>query len=455
MKKYLGITLIFFVISSFGQKKVELESLNYSRSSLHTVLVEIPNMPFKDVVLNAYYDAPFPEKYNNHQLPEKSFDPKKYLISNAEREAAGLKPVSKSKEIDTLLKIRAEEMPLRIKKYFEKERIGNKLVAKWFNRDENGAFDMNLIADRGLYDATLMEMEIANGKALGMSEVEDAGEQLLNNTFVVVSQSAFLENEIVAAAIKAAAYVVAESIGGYTEILTKLAADVAYKATKDGYSVFTDAHLYKLKWNDSIATVFYEDFWIDKTNINDDRRIAFDNSDIFKLDYVGSEKSRTVVTMWNKKDKSSGKGKKEKKKQSKKERKKNTSDGIVNTEEEYVALATVRNLHKVMVELQKRHDIFKSKTPILSIDPITASIGMKEGLNGGEKFEVFEQYLDQDTGKTNYDKIDIIKVNKKMVWDNRFTNSLSNDENDSDIRVTHFKKGKKALRPGMLIRQIK
>jgi len=108
-----------------------------------------------------------------------------------------------------------------------------------------------------------------------------------------------------------------------------------------------------------------------------------------------------------------------------------------------------------MVELQKRHDIFKSKTPILSIDPITASIGMKEGLNGGEKFEVFEQYLDQDTGKTNYDKIDIIKVNKKMVWDNRFTNSLSNDENDSDIRVTHFKKGKKALRPGMLIRQIK
>lgn len=451
MKLSLTFVLCFSVSILISQKKVDLESLKYSRSSLHTIMLEIPDMQFKEVVTDAYSNAPFPDKYNNHQLEEKSFNPKKYTITNEERLEAGLKPVKESRELDSLLRIRAEEMPLRIEKYFEEEQIANKLVAKWFNRKENGTFDMNLIAERGLYNASEMELEIAKGKATGIASIRDAGEELINNTFVVVSQSAFLENEIVASAIRTSAYIVAETLGGYAESIAKITADIAYKATKDGYSVFTDAHLYKLRWNDSIASVFYTEYWIDKSSINPERKANFEKSKIFKLDYIGSEKSRTVVTMWN----NNSKKNKKNKKQSRKERKTNTSDGYVNTNEEYIALATVRNLNKVIVELQKRHDIFKTKTPIISVDPITAKIGTKEGLNGGEKFEVFEQYIDPDTGRTNFKKKGVIKVDKKNIWDNQFAKVDSIQKNESSITSTHFKNGKQDMLPGMLIRQIK
>ena len=113
----------------------------------------------------------------------------------------------------------------------------------------------------------------------------------------------------------------------------------------------------------------------------------------------------------------------------------------------------MRNLDKVIAELQKRYDIFKTKTPIISVDPIAAKIGTKEGLNGGEKFEVFEQYLDMDTGKTKYDKMGTIKVDKKYIWNNQFTNNENTDE--SGIQATFFKKAGGKILPGMLIRQIK
>ena len=44
-------------------------------------------------------------------------------------------------------------------------------------------------------------------------------------------------------------------------------------------------------------------------------------------------------------------------------------------------------------------------TPVLSNDPqIVAQIGMKEGLEGGEKFDVLEQNLDMQTGTITYKK---------------------------------------------------
>ncbi|NJO91351.1 MAG: hypothetical protein HC831_22110, partial [Chloroflexia bacterium] len=36
-----------------------------------------------------------------------------------------------------------------------------KMVAKWFNRKENGCFDMNMVAERGSYNASEMDVELA------------------------------------------------------------------------------------------------------------------------------------------------------------------------------------------------------------------------------------------------------------------------------------------------------
>ena len=64
-------------------------------------------------------------------------------------------------------------------------------------------------------------------------------------------------------------------------------------------------------------------------------------------------------------------------------------------------------------------------TPLHSIDPATARIGMKEGLEGGEKFEVLEQLVDPKTMMTSYKRKGVITVEKDKVWDNRISELVS------------------------------
>lgn len=464
------LLLILFISASsinYAQKGEEIETIKYQRSSLHTIIIEGDHFPLKETILKAHYNAPFPDKYNNHMLEEKSFDHKNYVVSNDDRIERGLKPRTMEVQSDSLLQ-RGEEMPIKIEKYFKDKKIANQLVAKWFNRQPDGTFKMDLIAERGLYNASEMEESIAMGTIKGQAAIADAGEELINNTFTVVSVSAFIANEPIAAAIRTAALLLADELekdNPMASILTRTGAETLYESTKDGYSVITGAHLYKLKWNDSIASVFYNDLWMDKSNVDSLKIIAFDKSNLFEMEYVGSQAAKTHIAMWNK-----GKGEKKIKRKRPKFQKNYfnesspTSSGeknkvdlkklMTDTKREYLALATVRNFEKVLVKLQKEYDVFKTKTPLYSGYPITAKIGKKEGLKGGEKFEVFEQIISPKTGLIEYKKVGLIKVDKKLVWDNRFKSEQDSENEYSNVDVTTFK-GKKNFKAGMLIKQKK
>jgi hypothetical protein len=144
------------------------------------------------------------------------------------------------------------------------------------------------------------------------------------------------------------------------------------------------------------------------------------------MEFVGSQKATTLVTFSLKE--------------------KRTEDQIIN-------LSVTRNIEKVFAKLQKNYDVFKPKVPLYTGEPITAKIGLKEGLEGGDKFEVLEAVMDQKTGKIEYKSIGTIKVDGDKIWDNRFN---LGDEAPAEGAVdrTTFKGGKKFY-PGLLIRQIK
>ena len=77
MKKRIFITTIAALFTSmlFAQEsQKEMKEIKYRRSSLHTILIESSGFPKKDQVINAYYGAPFPNKYDNHNIGEKSFN---------------------------------------------------------------------------------------------------------------------------------------------------------------------------------------------------------------------------------------------------------------------------------------------------------------------------------------------------------------------------------------------
>ena len=430
--KLLLATLISvgFVFSLSAQNKKESTEIKYRRSSLHTILLET-EFPKKDTVIEAYYSTPFPDKYNNHTVGEKSFKPQDYLVSDEEIIAAGITKTEADVEQGNF-----PEMQLIIGNYFKKQKVAQKMISKWFNRDSLGAFSMGLIAERGMYNASDMEAKIAKGTVRGTSSLADAGEELIKNSFVVVSKLRFVNNEIVASGIREVAYAAAESINNdLIKQAAIVAADVAYEKAKEGYSVWTTAYLYQLEWNDSIAAVFYNNMWVDKSNLDADKISAFDNTDLFSLKFVGKEKASSLVTFSLKKGEGS------------------------RTDAQIIKLATSRNIEAVFAKLQKEYDVFKTKTPLYTGYPITAKVGMKEGLKGGEKFEVLEQMINQKTGLTEYTRKGTIKVDKKLIWDNRFnagedSESVTLDKEGNPITVTTFKGGKKYY-SGMLIRQLK
>jgi len=415
IKKILVIGLLFSINTSFliGQSIVNGKpmEIKYRRSSLHTILIESDKFPFRDTVLRAYNNAPFPDKYNNHTIGEKSFNPSLYS-SNAT--------------------IKDDQYKAVVDKYLSDNKIANKLVAKWFDRKPDGTMDMDLIGERGSYNASEMAAKIASNSARGLASLADAGEELIGNTFVVVSKLNFISNEYAAAAIRVVAYAAASRIpSSIGQTLAQKAADIVYNKTKEGYSVWTTSYLYKLKWNDSISAVFYNDLWMDKTTKDLSRVSKFDNSDIFGMEFVGSEKSSSLVTFSLKETRSP---------------------------EKIVEIATVRNIDAVYAKLQKKYDVFKTKTPLYSGYPITAKIGLKEGISGGDKFEVLEQEIDAQ-GKTKYVRKGIVKVDKKLIWDNRFVagevQAIDSTANSKPkIDRTTFKGGKNYY-SGMLIRQIK
>ena len=65
-------------------------------------------------------------------------------------------------------------------------RYSNDIIAKWFSRRSDGSFGVELLQQRGLYNATDADVKAANSSKLGMATLMDSGEKLLNKSYVIV-----------------------------------------------------------------------------------------------------------------------------------------------------------------------------------------------------------------------------------------------------------------------------
>ena len=405
MKKLIfAVTISFYSIFAIAQdNQKEMKETKYRRSSLHTILMESSSFPKSDQVISAYYNAPFPDKYDNHNIGAKSFSPAKYTTDTVE---------SKTPEI--------------IQQYLKDEQIAKKLVAKWYNRQDDGSFDYNLIGERGAFNASFLDVKTAEQSNDGKGLLQIAGFELINNTFVVVSTMKFVENEPIARAIRDGIILSLNNSNELVRTIGVKAAEKVYEKAKEGYSVWTTSYLYKLKWDSSVEAVFYDQMYFDKSQMSAEKKSKFDSDkDLFQMEFIGSQKATTLVTF------------------SLKEKR---------TEEQIINLSVTRNIDKVFAKLQKNFDVFKPKVPLYTGEPITAKIGLKEGLEGGDKFEVLEQIQDK-TGKIEYKSIGKIKVDGDKIWDNRF-NLDEQSKTEGAIDRTTFKGGSK-YSSGLLIRQIK
>jgi hypothetical protein len=374
--------------------------LKYRRSSLYTMMLDDNRRERYRVIKDAFGNAVLSEKFNDHNIGP-------YLIP-----AHGM---SGEKDQTKL-----------IEEYLNNKGVARDLVAKWFNRDANGNFNMDLIAERGQYNASEIDVKVAQSSVRGKAMLADAGRELLGNTFVIVYDYNYTNKEEQAKKRGGFLDVISTvaSVAGYDDVANiatglRVASDVVGK----GYFVRTTSYLYRLVWNDDVANEFYTYLWNDASDSDSKRKELFDRSDLFKLEYVGSEVSRNNLqsTIFTSK-----------------------------SDNQLIEIATTRAVDKNIGKLQRTFEEFRVKTPLLNTDPIAAQIGTKEDIEKGDKFEVLEQILDED-GTTYYDKVGTIKVDD--VWDNAYLADEVDPNNE--INYTTFKGNAKKLAPGMLIRQIK
>ncbi len=430
LKSILFYAILFYSTFSYGNvgnKKLDnrknnliseippqIKEYKYKRSSLDIVLIESQSFPNKDVVMNTFTTYPFPDKYNNNEVFPNSFNPNdpKYFVAPDSNSVAYITMAMTG--LQNYFSITTKQS---IDKFIEQNNLPNLLIDKWFNRTSNSdSFNMNLIQNRGDYNASVIDAEVAQSTMKGSALLSDAGEQLINNTFVVFVKMYFLSNDVIASIIKDIAIKTLQSKNLYN-FIAAAAIQEAYEKGKVGYSVWTKGYLYKLNWNDSIGDIFYTKYYNNPNN--------FDTSHLFNLSYVGDALAKSLVTY----------------------------KGANRSQDEIIKVAVGRNIDNLYASLQKKYDVFKPVIPIININPIMSQIGLKEGIKKGDKFHILQVQISPTTNKTSYKIVKTVTVSSK-IWDNRYAvyDSLNNS---NTLKATIFKGSSKNVFPGMLIKQVK
>ena len=90
---------------------------------------------------------------------------------------------------------------------------------------------------------------------------------------------------------------------------------------------------------------------------------------------------------------------------------------------------------------------------MVTVDPLTAYIGKKEGITSESRFEVLE-VVEMEDGTHKYNKVGEIQPVEGQIWDNRF---MAEEEGaaGSNLKYTTFRTvSGKDFAKGMLIREI-
>lgn len=387
---------------------------NYRRSSIYSILLQHSGQKYVEDVRDAYMQQPLSDKFNDHSLSIVSLET-----------SCGAK------------KYEEEEV---ISKFLEDNNVAQRMVAKWFGRDKkDGTFDINMLMERGYYDASLHDVQLSSLLQRGSSIMADAGEDLISNTFVIVYDIIYIDKEENAQKTKrilngvseglklVSAFIPGGSIVGTVTDLTKSAVDMASAISNmiSGFSVKINAHLYQLEWNDEIAATFYSQYYIERGHPDPQKAALWPQAaSLFKLKYIGSESSVSAKTV---------------------------ARGLYSPQD-VIRKVTLRAVNKSVADLQRSNEVFRVKVPIskVSDDCVYASIGMKEGVQESDIYEVLEAVINED-GYMEYNKVGTVKPVR--IWDNRYM-AIEEGAENADIEQTEFEiVSGKGFYPGMLLRQ--
>lgn len=379
---YLRICVLvnFLFISKISAQNNIPNSLGkYERTSVSYFLLNIEEEKYMGIIKSVFPKVKVNDKYNNHLLSDLN------LSNTYSRFYMGMNK-------DSLVKQKLEE-----------NKIGNKIIAKWFSQKSDGYFSMNLIAERGIYNATDADVLRANAGKRGTSALQDAGESLLRKSFAISFD-----------------FINVESWDDYYDRQdNKLAAIAAATNTSPkktpriyyGYRGAAIAYVSKVDWNDSLANIFYEQAWKDPKVF---ARMNFPIKHIAQFYIPRADGSQLRV------------------------------EGLASNED--LMQKFVQNaIEKSLIEISRGMPEFRVKIPVFSDRPVKAKIGLKEDVSIDQRFFVYEMIENKNKDLIPR-KRGVVRASKHII-DNR------NNSNGETLPTRFYQESGKRIYAGMLLEQ--
>jgi len=326
MKKIslLTITIAFLCWeNAIGQEKIA--DREYSRVSLTVIYIDDPSpdpngglsSSIRSFVENTKLTGP---KFNDHNLPSRFV---RIDLPNYTTE----KPVITAGTTET--------GPLR--DFLAGSDLSRQIVAKWFDRKSDGTMTMDLIGQRGLYNAKDNDYLTAAASQRQSGGLKDQGEKLLKLSYLLFINFSDIQ------------YKESKSTPGKGD----------FGGTGRGF-------LYKLVWNDSVSAQFYEKLWIsenDPVGVKAEKKQKFDST-VFPMEFVREVRYTMAPSLIMLNDK--------------------------RTDEEKRTALFNSLYENILMQMENRVTDFQVRQNLISSKPIGATIGLKEGVYVDQRFFVYE-----------------------------------------------------------------
>ena len=342
----LGLVFLFVATgissnSAYGQDNTQKVEGEYSRPSVSFFMATFPGDNNSQQAAEAAKKNAFTDKYFNHNLSKIDFE--------VGQNFKGLGYEAKKTELKNAL---------------ERDGTARKMVAKWFSRQANGMFNLDYIHQCGLYNASDQDVLMSGAAKRGEAVLFDAGEKLVNKTYVLVLSPYDLK---------------------YSD-----------NETSYGWSGSYDVFLYKLNFDSEVVSRFYEQwpFDDDPEAVKNAKIAAFDTLSFTLSPFYGKPGQYSSSTEYYIKDK-----------------KPKTSEQLLNE-----VVASMYN--DALFNIDKDLEPFRVKMNVSGTHPIRSKIGKKEGLKCDQRYLVYEYVWNDKTGIADQHRKAVVRATGKIT-DNR------------------------------------
>lgn len=329
-----------------------------------------------------------------YEMKKRAFE--KYLVVPDKYDHNALSSLQLSLENESNHINFSDEAPEEVKSILKEHNISSKIIAFWFNQQEDGSFKMDRIAERGQYNASLDDINQAMMTKRGLAMIQDAGLNLIDKSHILV---------VDVANIKTMAEIARERGAKANDGKNTILNNSMNPAKKNGYKGDFKLYLYKIDFSDSISSIFYNNYWVnenDAEHIKNERKQALDLFE-FQVSFI-TELSLSKSTDEIKQGYAG-------------------APLLPKSDEELFDEFILKGISSLFEEMERDYGGCSVKARLSTTRPkITANIGRKEGVFIDQRYFVYEDVMKH--GNIVSKRRGVIRA--KNVADNREIASADN-----------------------------